>query len=188
MPPPLIKSGTIGVRRIAASGGASKSVARSGASDSSRTADASHPSVRSPSAAVRHPAAKDSRFRAPRTAAVLVKCAESAVKSKSSYVDVMRLAREKISLEELNIANTRIRRVQAGGLLIEISGDDETGAKALVGRRRDVFAVSDFKDDVNVVRSIRWAEIRLIDIDQSATAEEVAAAVSASGRVSCRRN
>ena len=176
------------MRRIAANGGASKSVARSGASGGSRTADASHPSVRSPSAAVRRSAAKDSRFRAPRTAAVLVKCVESADKSEPSYADVMRLAREKISLEELNITNTRIRRVQAGGLLIEIPGGDEAAAKALVERLRNVFAVSDFKDDVNVVRSIRWAEIRLIDIDQSATAEEVAAAVSASGRVSCRRN
>ncbi|KYN21056.1 hypothetical protein ALC57_06552 [Trachymyrmex cornetzi] len=97
----------------------------------------------------------------------------------------MRLARGKISLEEMNIENTRIRRAQAGGLLIEIPGGDEAGAKAeaLVGRLREVLAESTYKDDVSVVRPVRRAEIRLIDIDQSVTSEEVIAAVASRGQV-----
>ncbi|KYN22121.1 hypothetical protein ALC57_05485 [Trachymyrmex cornetzi] len=72
----------------------------------------------------------DSRFRAHRTAAVLLRCEETGGNSTPTYADVMRMARDGISLEELEISNTRIRKTQAGGLLIEIPGGEEAGAKA----------------------------------------------------------
>ncbi|EGI67664.1 hypothetical protein G5I_03709 [Acromyrmex echinatior] len=74
--------------------------------------------------------------------------------------NVVKLARGKISLKELNIVNTRIRKAQTGGLLIEIPGDDETGAKAetLLDRLKAVLAESDYKDKVNVMRPVRRAE------------------------------
>ncbi|KYN21053.1 hypothetical protein ALC57_06592, partial [Trachymyrmex cornetzi] len=100
------------------------------------------------------------------------------------YAGVMRLARSKISLDDLSIANTRIRKAQAGGLLIEIPGGEEAGAKAeaLVDRLKGVLAESEYKEGVQVVRQMRRAEIRLVDIDQSVTAEEVAEAVAKSGQ------
>jgi len=103
-----------------------------------------------------------------------------------SYADVVRLARGKISLEDLNIANTRIRRAQAGGLLMEIPGGEKAGAKAeaLVDRLRVVLAESDYRDKVSVVRPIRRAEIRLVNVDQSVSAEEVAKKVATFGEVS----
>ena len=98
----------------------------------------------------------------------------------------MRLARGKISLEDLNIANTRIRKAQADGLLIEIPGGEEAGAKAeaLVNRLKTVLAESEFKDRVSVVRPVRRAEVRLVDVDQSVSAEEVVKAVATIGEVS----
>jgi len=103
-----------------------------------------------------------------------------------SYADVVRLARGKISLEDLNIANTRIRRAQAGGLLMEIPGGEKAGAKAeaLVDRLRVVLAESDYRDKVSVVRPVRRAEIRLVNVDQSVSAEEVAKEVATFGEVS----
>ncbi|XP_011062989.1 PREDICTED: uncharacterized protein LOC105151143 [Acromyrmex echinatior] len=70
-------------------------------------------------------------------------------------------------------------------LLIEIPGGEEAGAKAeaLVDRLKAVLAESDFKDRVSVVRPVRRAEIRLINVDQSVTAEEVIKAVATIGEV-----
>ncbi|XP_018312285.1 uncharacterized protein [Mycetomoellerius zeteki] len=135
--------------------------------------------------APRRPTTKEARFRAPRTAAVLLRCAGIEDKSGPSYADVMRLARGKISLEEMNIANTRIRRAQAGGLIIEIPDGEEAGAKAeaLVDRLKAVLDESEYKDKVSVVRPVRRAEIRLIDVDQSISAGEVARTVTTIGQV-----
>ncbi|KYN16905.1 hypothetical protein ALC57_10815 [Trachymyrmex cornetzi] len=128
------------------------------------------------------PAARDPRFRAHRTAAVLLRCEEAGGNSAPTYADVMRMARGKISLEELEISNTRIRKAQAGELLIEISGGEEAGAKAeaIVDHLKTVIAESEFGKKVSVIRPVQRAEVRLIDVDQSATVEEVIAAVSKS--------
>lgn len=111
------------------------------------------------------PTTKDPRLRAHRTAAVLLKCAEPEGKPGPSYADVMRLAKGKISLEELDITNTRIRRAQVGGL-------------------KTVLAESEFSNKVSVLRPVRRAEIRLIDIDLSVSTDEVTMAVAANGQVS----
>ncbi|XP_018361447.1 PREDICTED: uncharacterized protein LOC108760142 [Trachymyrmex cornetzi] len=131
------------------------------------------------------PAARDPRFRAHRTAAVLLRCEEAGGNSAPTYADVMRMARNKISLDELEISNTRIRKAQAGGLLIEIPGGEEASAKAeaLVGRLKTVIAGSEFEKSVSVIRPVQRAEVRLIDVDQSATVEEIVEAVSKSGKV-----
>lgn len=129
---------------------------------------------------------RDPRFRAQRTAAVLVKCIETEGKPPPTYAEIMRLAREKIALEDLEITNTRIRRAQAGGLLIEIPGGEEARAKAdaLVGRLRTVIAESAHSKEMNVVQPIRRAEVRLTDVDQSVTMEEVVAAIAKYGKIS----
>lgn len=131
------------------------------------------------------PAVRDSRFRAHRTAAILLRYEDAGGNSVPTYADVMRIARGKISLEELEISNTRIRKAQAGGLLIEIPGGEEAGAKAeaLVDRLKTVLAESEFGEKVSVIRPVQRAEVRLIDVDQSATVEEVVAAVSTCGKV-----
>ncbi|KAG5327721.1 PO11 protein, partial [Pseudoatta argentina] len=189
VPPSL--SGVGSTRRDITGSGVSKTARVSyaavagGISGSRKDADVSRPTVRGPRVVPSRPVTKESRFRAPKTAAVLLRCAETEDNSGPSYADVVRLARGKISLEELNITNPRIRKAQAGGLLIEIPGGEEAGAKAevLVDRLKAVLAESDFKDRVSVVRPVRRAEIRLTDVDQSVSAEEVIKAVATIGEV-----
>ncbi|KYN17799.1 hypothetical protein ALC57_09903, partial [Trachymyrmex cornetzi] len=187
VPPPVARGAVTGVRRAGAVIGAASVGARNGAlRGPTPTGVVNCPrAVGSGGAKSRPPPARDNRFRAPRTAAVLIKCAENENRPDgTTYAGVMRLARSKISLDDLSITNTRIRKAQAGGLLIEIPGGEEAGAKAeaLVSRLKGVLADSEYKDGVQVVRPMRRAEVRLVDIDQSVTAEEVAEAVARSGQ------
>lgn len=122
--------------------------------------------------------------RAERT--VLIRCAESMGGTTPTYAEVMKRAREKISLEEIDIINLRLRRSQAGGILLEIPGSEEASVKAatLVDRFRSVLTDSGFNGGVSVVRPVRRAEIRITDFDDSVSAEEVVAAVASSGKAS----
>ncbi|XP_018376310.1 PREDICTED: uncharacterized protein LOC108769691 [Trachymyrmex cornetzi] len=186
VPLPSVGGSTAGVRRAGTAKSATGASARGGAPRGPASASAViRLRVKDSGDAVRWPPpAKDNRFGAPRTAAVLIKCAENKDRPGGvTYAEVMKLARSKISLDDLSITNTRIRKAQAGGLLIEIPGGEETGAKAeaLVDKLKGVIAENEYKEEVNVVRPMRRAEMRLVDIDQSVTAEEVAEAVARNG-------
>jgi len=61
----------------------------------------------------------------PRAAAVVLTCGEGG----PFYAEALRKARERISLADLNIERTRIRKAATGAVLIEIPGE-ETKAKA----------------------------------------------------------
>ncbi|XP_018368779.1 PREDICTED: uncharacterized protein LOC108764875 [Trachymyrmex cornetzi] len=187
VPPPTVGGTNAGVRRTGASKGAAGVSARSGTRRGPASAGvATRPRVGGPGGAGGRPLlVRENKFRAPRTAAVLIKCAEDKDRSGGvTYAEVMKLARSKISLDDLSIVNTRIRKAQAGGLLIEIPGGEEAGAKAeaLVDRIKGVLAETEYKE-VQVVRPVRRAELRLIDIDQSVTTEEVAEAIARNGQV-----
>ena len=190
VPPPPV-TGTDGGRRVVTSGrvgktsGLSYAAAAAGVTGDRGRAVATRPAAQGPRDVSSRPVRKESRLRAPRSAAVLLRSVATEDNIEPSYLEVVRLARGKISLEDLNIANTRIRRAQAGGLLIEIPGGEEAGAKAeaLVDRLRAVLAESDYKDRVSVVRPVRRAEIRLINVDQSVSAEEVLKEVATFGEV-----
>ncbi|KYN28026.1 hypothetical protein ALC57_02566, partial [Trachymyrmex cornetzi] len=189
MPPPQAGGGGAGMRRTGAGSSVPRTSVRGGAPSGPTTAAVSHARAGGAGDAGQRPLARarDNRFRAPRTSAVLVKCVENEGRSGgATYAEVMRLARSKISLEDLGIANTRIRKAQAGGLLIEIPGGEEAGekAEALVEKFRAALAESEFREEVRIVRPMRRAEIRLTDIDQSVTAEEVAEAVATNGQAS----
>ncbi|XP_018372846.1 PREDICTED: uncharacterized protein LOC108767438 [Trachymyrmex cornetzi] len=187
VPPPPGGDIKAGVRRAGTIKGAASVSARDGASKGPTPANvAIRPRARQTGNTGRRlPTARDNVFRAPRTAAVLIRCEENKDRPGNvSYAEVMKLARSKISLEDLSISNTRIRRAQAGGLLIEIPGGEEAGTKAeaLVGRLKEVLSESQFREEVQIVRPMRRAEIRLVDIDQSVSAEEVAEAVANNGQ------
>ncbi|KYN45029.1 Gag-Pol polyprotein [Trachymyrmex septentrionalis] len=90
-------------------------------------------------------------------------------------------ARSKVPLAELGIVDTRLRRAQTGGLLIEIQGEDAgTKADSLAERLSSLFKE---REDVRVIRPIRRMEFRLVDLDESVTADEIKEAVAARGRV-----
>ena len=111
------------------------------------------------------------------SAAVLIRCDEGG----PSYAEVMGEARSSVSLEELGITDTRVRRAQTGGLLVEIPGED-AGSKAdtLVSRLDSLFKN---RTGIKVIRPIRRLEFRLLDLDESVTIREIAEAVAARGNV-----
>ena len=107
------------------------------------------------------------------SAAVLIRCDEGG----PSYAEVIGEARSSVSLEELGITDTRVRRAQTGGLLVEIPGED-AGSKAdtLVSRLDSLFKN---RTGIKVIRPIRRLEFRLLDLDESVTIREIAEAVAA---------
>jgi len=75
--------------------------------------------------------------RPPRSAAVALTCGEGG----PTYADALRRARELVSLQDLNIEHTRIRRAATGAMLIELPGDEaKEKADLLAGRLRDALA------------------------------------------------
>lgn len=65
------------------------------------------------------------RRKVPRTTAVAITCLDERI----SYADILKKAREKVSLQALNIDSANIKRSMTGGVIIEIA-DDEEGGKA----------------------------------------------------------
>lgn len=101
----------------------------------------------------------------PRNAAILVTSQKEGI----SYADMLKSARSNISLDELQIQATKIRRAANGGLLIEVLGaDGQERAKALEGRLKEIL-----QNDAKIVRPTIRGEFRLVGLDDSVTPEEV---------------
>lgn len=71
------------------------------------------------------------RQRGPRTAAVAVRL----LGNNLSMADVIRKARDGVSLEELGISDTRIRKSANGSLLMEIPGPEGTAKADMLAER-----------------------------------------------------
>ncbi|XP_032688973.1 uncharacterized protein LOC116852579 [Odontomachus brunneus] len=116
----------------------------------------------------------EARRRPPKTAAVTITGRAEGF----SYANVLRKAREKISLAGIGIEQSKIRRAINGGILMEIMGPDGRGkAEALVAKLKE--ALQD--DGVVVTRPVVKGEIRIIGLDDSVTCEEVRDVVASSG-------
>ncbi|KYN38477.1 hypothetical protein ALC56_07123 [Trachymyrmex septentrionalis] len=89
------------------------------------------------------------RTRKRSSAVVMIRCDEGG----PSYADVMSEARTGVPLDELGITDTRVRRAQNGGLLVEIPGED-AGAKAdsLSEKLNSLFKN---RERVRVIRPVR---------------------------------
>ncbi|XP_011684679.1 PREDICTED: uncharacterized protein LOC105448018 [Wasmannia auropunctata] len=112
--------------------------------------------------------------RPPRSSAVTLSCPEGGM----SYAEAIRTAREKIVLDDLGIADTRMRNTVSGGVLIELPGSDRaTAADALASKLRDAFQDT----GVRVGRPTMKGELRLSGLDASVTAEEVLKTVVETG-------
>lgn len=99
---------------------------------------------------------RDNR-RLPKNAAVMITSRDAQL----TYANVLKKAREGISLNNLDIKATKIRRAANGGLLIEVLDSDGVDkANALVDKLRDIL-----HDQARVVRPTIKGEIRLIGLD-----------------------
>lgn len=114
--------------------------------------------------------------RAPRSSAVMIVCSGE----EFSYADALKKARSKISLEDLRIERTKIRRAVNGGILIKVmdrDGQDKAGA--LAEQLRVVL-----HEETRVTRPIVKSEIRLVGLDDSVSVEEVTSAIARIGECS----
>lgn len=113
------------------------------------------------------------RKRPPRTVAVAIK----SLKEDRSYAEIICKAKDGVSLQDLGIADTRIRRTANGSLLVEIPGPDcSTKADLLAGRLRHIFG-----EEAAVSRSTIKGELRLVGLDESVSIHEIQDAVVEKG-------
>ncbi|EFN72129.1 hypothetical protein EAG_00500, partial [Camponotus floridanus] len=100
----------------------------------------------------------------PRSAAVTVTAKEGL-----SYADILRQAREKISLHELGIEASKIRKGINGGLIIEIPGNNGVQkANDLANKLKEILP-----DDVRINRPTIRSDMRIVGLDESITKEEI---------------
>jgi len=112
------------------------------------------------------------RRRPPRTAVAI-----RGLVSGFSYAEALRTLREKISLPELEIEKSHIRKATSGGILIEIPGEDRNKkAEELKNRIAGVLG-----ETAKVTRPTVKREIRVMGLDDSVVPEEVADVLAAKG-------
>jgi len=115
--------------------------------------------------------------RSPRTATVALTCEEGG----PTYAEALRKARERVSLADLNIERTRIRRAATGAMLIEIPGEGTKEKSDELATRLKV-ALADL--NVRVTRLMRLAELKISGLVDSITKTDVAIALGEAGETS----
>lgn len=119
------------------------------------------------------PGAKAKARKAPRTAAVTITCPEG------QYAETISLARQKINLSELGIEGVRARKAATGALVYEIPGEGKKEKADLFARKLQ--EVLQDREGVRVARPSKKGELRVRGLDESATKEEVVAAIARIG-------
>ena len=95
------------------------------------------------------------------------------------YAEVMKEARTSINLQELGIQEVRPRKAVTGAMILEIPGDKEgSKADALAGRLSELLA---FREGVNITRPHRRVDLRIRDLDDSISVEEIVEAIATLG-------
>nr|XP_012218038.1 PREDICTED: uncharacterized protein LOC105669575 [Linepithema humile] len=103
----------------------------------------------------------------PRTSAISIFIEDPDI----TYAEVIGLAREKISLSDLNISDTKIKRSITGGVIIEIPGENsDLKADLLLNSLHCLF-----KDrrGVKFRKPIKTSQIKLLGLDDSITLIEI---------------
>lgn len=116
--------------------------------------------------------------RLPASAAVTLTVPEG---SDVTYAQVMSTAKARVKLADCGITEVRQKRAINGGLVLEVVGAD-SAAKADQLAKCMSSALSDL--GVKVSRPVKMGELRVMGLDESISAEEVAVAVAAAGECS----
>ncbi|XP_011859710.1 PREDICTED: uncharacterized protein LOC105557150 [Vollenhovia emeryi] len=118
------------------------------------------------------------RRRVPRSAAVTLRSATGEI----SNTELLRRARQKMSLGDFGIVKPRIRVAAGGALIIEVPGEDGPAkADALAARLRDTLG-----PDAVVSRPVAKGELRVAGFDGSVSPDELVAALVDAGGCSSR--
>ncbi|XP_018364989.1 PREDICTED: uncharacterized protein LOC108762469 [Trachymyrmex cornetzi] len=107
------------------------------------------------------------RPRPSRTAVVAIRCTGDA-----TYAGVMQMARDQICLDDIGIKDLRPRRARSGAFLLEIAGG-ATGAEKADKLAQKMSALTADNADVSITRPEKTGEVRIRDIDESITREDV---------------
>lgn len=111
-----------------------------------------------------------SRRRAPRSAAISIK----RMSQELSYADILRKARTNVSMNELGINDTRIRKAANGAVIIEILGDNSKGnAEKLKNKLKQVFG----EDEVQISRPEIKGDLRIVGFDDSVLGRDISVAI-----------
>ncbi|XP_049871995.1 uncharacterized protein LOC126370917 [Pectinophora gossypiella] len=118
------------------------------------------------------------KMRTPRTAAVVLHLQPAAADGGTTYADVLRTAKAKVNLQSLGITNLRIRKAVTGARVLELAGATSAEkADTLAEKLRESMS----GDVVKVSRPIKRADMRIVGLDDSVTAQEVVEAVATAG-------
>lgn len=116
---------------------------------------------------------KVKRRRPPRTAAVVLTCPEG------RYNEIMQMARARVDIGALNIDGLKLKRAQTGAFILEVPGQDGAGkADALAEKLQEALIR---EEGVKVTRPVKTSELRIRDIDDSVTRDEVVMAIAETG-------
>lgn len=122
---------------------------------------------------LRNDVSKPNKRRIPKTAAVTIKTNTE----EFSYADVLRKARESVSLRDIGIEDSKIRKARNGAIVIEVPGADANElANKLAGRLKDVYG-----ERAVVARPTIRGELRFIGIDDSVLPSEISVTVAEFG-------
>ncbi|XP_011707939.1 PREDICTED: uncharacterized protein LOC105462786 [Wasmannia auropunctata] len=117
---------------------------------------------------------KPKRRRPSRSSAVTITCPVGGL----SYAELIRKAQDVITLEEIGINNTRMQNTVAGGVVIELPGEDSSpAADVLASRLRETL----HDTGVKIGRPMLRGDLRLSGIDASVQPNELAEAVANTG-------
>lgn len=112
--------------------------------------------------------------RVPKTAAITITAKEGV-----SYADILRHAREKITLTEIGIDMTKIRRGINDGLIIEIAGEENVKKAATLATK--LIEILPDKDKVGISQPTAMADIKISGLDDSVTSEEIETMIADNG-------
>lgn len=91
----------------------------------------------------------------------------------------MRLARDRIDVDELGIGEVRSKRARTGAFLLEIPGPENAEkVDALANKLRTALAD---QEGVIISRPLKTAEIRIRDLEDSISEEEIATTLAKAG-------
>ncbi|XP_048005723.1 uncharacterized protein LOC125241345 [Leguminivora glycinivorella] len=120
---------------------------------------------------------KARRLRPPRSAAVVLTLQPEAEANGATYAKVLAVAKDKVKLSDLGISDLRFRRAATGARILQLPGVN-SGVKADKLARE---LAEKLGEEVRVSRPTKCAELRLSNLDDSVTSEEVVAAVARVG-------
>ncbi|KYN27493.1 PREDICTED: uncharacterized protein LOC108757453 [Trachymyrmex cornetzi] len=116
----------------------------------------------------------------PRTAAIQISC-----RGERKYAEVLKVAKAQINIDELGITDIRPRRARTGALLLEILGaNGATKADVLAGKLKEIMTG---QEEVMISRPEKMADVRVRDIEESISREDLIEKISQVGKCSVEK-